>query len=78
VAPKDGVRSERPQPKTSAEYIRALEDSARQAKEALKGTSETHLQTHWNLLAAGQVVSDTPRHTMLRDTMNHWAHHRGS
>jgi uncharacterized damage-inducible protein DinB len=77
VAPKGGARPERPQPKTSAEYTAALEKSVREAKEALAGTSEAHLQTHWKLLASGQVVSDKPRHEMLRDTMNHWAHHRG-
>lgn len=76
VAPK-GARPERPQPKTSAEYIAALEKAAAEARETLKGTTEKHLQTHWKLLAAGQVVADTPRHEMLRDTINHWAHHRG-
>jgi uncharacterized damage-inducible protein DinB len=77
VAPKNGARPERPQPTTSAEYITALDDAARQAKEALQGTTEAHLETHWKLLAGGQVVLDEPRHQMLRDTMNHWAHHRG-
>jgi uncharacterized damage-inducible protein DinB len=77
VAPKDGQRPERPQPKTSEEYIAALEKSAEEAKEALKGTNEAHLKTHWKLLAGGKVVSDLPRHEMLRDTMNHWSHHRG-
>jgi uncharacterized damage-inducible protein DinB len=76
VAPKGG-RPPRPQPKTSAEYIAALEKAAEEAREALKGTTENHLQTRWKLLAAGQVVAETPRHEMLRDTMNHWAHHRG-
>jgi uncharacterized damage-inducible protein DinB len=77
VAPKDGQRPERPQPKTSEEYIAALEKSAEEAKEALKGTNEAHLKTHWKLLAGGKVVADLPRHEMLRDTMNHWSHHRG-
>jgi hypothetical protein len=31
----------------------------------------------WRRLAQGRVVAETPRHEMLRDTMNHWAHHRG-
>jgi uncharacterized damage-inducible protein DinB len=75
VAPKE--RPARPQHNTSAEYIAALESAASDAKKALAGTSEAHLETHWKLLAAGKVVSDTPRHEMLRDTMNHWAHHRG-
>ncbi|MEO8368194.1 MAG: DinB family protein [Candidatus Solibacter sp.] len=76
VAPKGG-RPERAQPKNSAEYIALLEQSAAQAREALEGTTEAHLQTNWKLLAAGKVVAETPRHQMLRDTMNHWAHHRG-
>jgi uncharacterized damage-inducible protein DinB len=77
VAPKDGSRTERPQPKTGSEYVAALDKAAREAKEALKGTTEKHLRSRWKLLASGQVVADTPRHQMLRDTMNHWAHHRG-
>jgi uncharacterized damage-inducible protein DinB len=77
VAPKDGARPSRPQPTTSVGFIAALEQAAADARAAMTGTTETHLQTHWRLLAAGQVVSDTPRHEMLRDTMNHWAHHRG-
>lgn len=26
---------------------------------------------------AGQVVLQGPRHEMIQDTFNHWAHHRG-
>jgi uncharacterized damage-inducible protein DinB len=77
VAPKDGLRAERPQPKNSAEYVAALEKAGEEAKEALKGATEGHLQSPWKLLAGGQVVAETARHEMLRDTMNHWAHHRG-
>jgi len=76
VAPKEG-RPERPQPKNSKEYLAALDDAAAQAREALQSSSESHLQTEWKLLAAGQVVFNGPRQEMLRDTMNHWAHHRG-
>jgi uncharacterized damage-inducible protein DinB len=43
----------------------------------LTSTSEAHLQTNWKLTAGGHVVSDTPRHVMLRDTISHWLHHRG-
>ena len=77
VAPKDGKRPERTQPKNSVEYVAALEKSADEARAALKETTEAHLQTHWKLLAGGKGVADTPRHEMLRDTINHWAHHRG-
>jgi uncharacterized damage-inducible protein DinB len=77
IAPKDGGKRDWPSPKTSAEYIAALEESAADARAALRATTEEHLQTHWQLLAGGKVVADTPRHEMLRDTINHWAHHRG-
>jgi len=77
VAPTNKTRQETHQPTTSAEYITALEKSAAEAKSALQGTTEEHLNTRWKLLAAGKVVADTPRHEMLRDTINHWAHHRG-
>ena len=77
VTPKDGKRPERSQPKNSVDYVAALEKSAGEARAALKGATEAHLQTHWKLLAGGKVVADTPRHEMLRDTINHWAHHRG-
>jgi uncharacterized damage-inducible protein DinB len=77
VAPKDGKRPERPHPTNSREYLAALDKAAGEARDALRGTTEAHLQTHWKLLAGGQVVADQPRHEMLRDTFNHWAHHRG-
>ncbi len=77
IAPQDGGGHKWPDPNTRAEYIEALEKSAADARAALKGTTEEHLQTRWKLLAGGKVVADTPRHEMMRDTINHWAHHRG-
>ena len=43
----------------------------------MKGTNDEYLKTKWRLLAGGQVVLELPRHEMIRDTINHWAHHRG-
>jgi len=77
IAPKDGPQHPRAQKNTSAEYLQALDKSAEDARAALKGTSEQHLKTSWRLLAGGQVVAETTRHEMIRDTINHWAHHRG-
>ena len=77
IAPQDGGGHKWPDPNTRAEYVEALEKSAADARAALKGTTEEHLQTRWKLLAGGKVVADTPRHEMMRDTINHWAHHRG-
>jgi uncharacterized damage-inducible protein DinB len=42
-----------------------------------KTTDEYLLTTNWRLRAGGHVVMDQPRHIVLRDTLNHLAHHRG-
>ena len=42
-----------------------------------KTTDEYLMTTNWKLLAGGKVVMDQPRHIVLRDTINHLAHHRG-
>ena len=48
------------------------------ARESLQGTNDTYLlTTNWRLIAGGRVVMDQPRHIVLRDTLNHLAHHRG-
>jgi uncharacterized damage-inducible protein DinB len=44
----------------------------------LASTNDEHLLKPWRLLVAGQVVSEDPRHVVLRDAVfNHLAHHRG-
>jgi uncharacterized damage-inducible protein DinB len=77
VAPPAGQQQPRTPKNTSREYVEALDKAAAGAREALKGTNEQHLQTPWRLLARGKVVMELPRHEMIRDTINHWAHHRG-
>jgi uncharacterized damage-inducible protein DinB len=77
IAPKGGGSHRPPPSQTSEEFVKALEKAADDARAALKGTDDEFLKTHWKLLAGGQVVSDTPRHEMIRDTINHWVHHRG-
>ena len=47
-------------------------------REVLSRTTDEFLMTtNWKLLAGGKVVMDQPRHVVLRDTLNHLAHHRG-
>jgi uncharacterized damage-inducible protein DinB len=77
VAPAAGP-SVKPTPKeTSDALVKALDQTAAEARAAFKGTTDQHLMTSWRLLARGQVVMEAPRHVMIRDTINHWAHHRG-
>jgi uncharacterized damage-inducible protein DinB len=77
IAPKGGPQHKPQVMNTSEEYLQALEKSAADAQAALKGTNEEFLKTKWRLLAAGQIALETPRYEMIRDTINHWAHHRG-
>ncbi len=77
IAPKGGPSRPRGQKNTSAEYVEALDKAADGARAALRKTSDEHLLTSWRLLAGGQPAWTGPRHEMIRDTINHWAHHRG-
>ena len=77
IAPKSGPTQKRAAMNTSAEYLQALDKAASEARAALAGTTDEHLETPWRLLAGGQLAMEMPRHEMIRDTVNHWAHHRG-
>jgi uncharacterized damage-inducible protein DinB len=77
VAPAEGQGMKREPKNTSAELVKALDDTARDARNALENTTDEHLNTNWKLLARGQVVWEGTRREMIQDTINHWAHHRG-
>jgi uncharacterized damage-inducible protein DinB len=77
VAPANGPTMTRTPKNTSQEYLAALDGAAVAARTALQQTTDEHLMTPWRLLARGQVVIEMARHEMIRDTINHWAHHRG-
>lgn len=55
----------------------AIDESVTDAKAVATGAADSHLRESRHLLAAGAVVSDTTRRMMLRDTIDHWVHHRG-
>jgi uncharacterized damage-inducible protein DinB len=63
--------------KTNKELVQAMEEGVQAARAALQGTTDEHLMKPWRLLVAGKVVSEHPRHIVLRDSINHLAHHRG-
>ena len=77
VAPADGGKFEQKRLDTSPELLAALDKAAADARAAFEKTSDEHLKTNWRLLARGNVVMEAPRYEMIRDTMLHWAHHRG-
>ena len=65
------------QPATNT--LAAVHDAhVQKGRESLSKTTDEYLMTtNWKLLAGGKVVMDQPRHVVLRDTLNHLAHHRG-
>jgi uncharacterized damage-inducible protein DinB len=77
IAPPEGQGTKKAQKETKAELLKALDEAAAGARSALENTSDEHLLTNWKLLARGNVVMEQPRYTMIQETINHWAHHRG-
>jgi len=76
VVPTDG--SHRPKILSTADELVAAHDEAlAKGCEALRRTTDEHLMTNWKLLAKGNVVMESPRHIVIRDSINHLAHHRG-
>jgi uncharacterized damage-inducible protein DinB len=65
------------QPQTQ-KLVETLEQHIGKARESLSKTTDDFLMTtKWRLRAGGKVVMEAPRHVVLRDTLNHLAHHRG-
>ena len=77
IAPVDGKKI-LGEPKTTSEaLIKAFDEALLAARTALKGTTDEHLSTTWQLKRRGEVVQEAPRYQMMQDTFNHWSHHRG-
>lgn len=75
--PPGGSTRRRDAMHTSAEFLKAHDKAVADARAALRQTTDEHLLTPWRLLVSGNVVLELPRHVMIRDTINHLAHHRG-
>jgi uncharacterized damage-inducible protein DinB len=65
-----------PQRKT-AELVELHEHAVADARRALTTTTDELLMKPWRLRLSGQVVSEQPKHVVVRDTFTHLAHHRG-
>ncbi len=77
IAPKGGAKMQDKPKATSAALVQGLDESVAAAKTALEQTTDAHLNTAWQLKRGGDVVAEGPRHEMIQDAFNHWAHHRG-
>jgi uncharacterized damage-inducible protein DinB len=66
------------QPPATSQLVETLDGHVEKGRASLSKTNDTFLlTTNWRLRAGGQVVLNDPRHIVLRDTLNHLAHHRG-
>jgi uncharacterized damage-inducible protein DinB len=62
----------------TSQLVEALEGHIGKGRAALSSTNDDYLlTTKWNLRAGGQIVLSDLRHIVLRDLLNHLAHHRG-
>ena len=60
------------------ELVAVHDANVQKGRESLsRATDEFLMTTNWKMLAGGQVVLHQPRYVVLRDTLNHLAHHRG-
>jgi uncharacterized damage-inducible protein DinB len=62
---------------SSAELVEAHTKAVNDARRSLKATNDDLLMQPWRLRLGEQVVSEDPKHVVIRDTFAHLAHHRG-
>jgi uncharacterized damage-inducible protein DinB len=63
---------------TSRALVEAFDAHVTSARDALRNTTDAHLETKWRMLARGHVVSESSRYDAVRTgVINHLAHHRG-
>ena len=64
--------------RSRSELLAALDAAVAEAREALQSTTDEHLMTSWKFSAGGHLLSESPRHIMINDSVfSHLAHHRG-
>ena len=74
-APPQFVQAEA---RSSAELVKALDESVGKAKTKLAGWDDEALMSEWALRSGSQTIMKVPRVGMVRSIMlNHWYHHRG-
>jgi uncharacterized damage-inducible protein DinB len=63
---------------TRADLLRLLDEGLAKSRAALENTTEEHLMKPWALKMGGQILTEGPRYSQLREgTLSHLAHHRG-
>ncbi|MBI4477869.1 MAG: DinB family protein [Acidobacteria bacterium] len=67
-----------PEPTSSADIMKAHDESLAKAKEILSGLDDAAVMTIWSLKVGGAVAFSAPKIGIIRSiVLNHWYHHRG-
>ena len=56
--------------------LREFDDNAQELRAVLANASDTNMAQTWRLLYGGQVIDQGIRKDVLRNTINHFVHHR--
>jgi uncharacterized damage-inducible protein DinB len=63
---------------TRADLLTILDEGLAKSRAALANTTEEHLMKPWSLKMGGQILTEGPRYSQIREGMfSHLAHHRG-
>ncbi len=65
------------QPKTTAELVDHFDANMKEARKALRATSDTALDEPFQLKAGGRLIMTLPKRENIGPTINHLVHHRG-
>ena len=64
-------------PKSTRELLDKFDESTKEARETISGTSDEELRKTWTMNYAGKTILSMPRSAVLRSVvMNHLIHHR--
>ncbi|HZR65847.1 MAG TPA: DinB family protein [Terriglobales bacterium] len=78
IAPVNGPGYQQPKFESRAQILQLHQESLEKGINALRNTTDEHLQKPWKFMARGKVLTELPRHINIRDSViNHLAHHRG-
>ena len=68
IRPPGGEAYKMPEWRTTADLLALFDKGVADARAALQNTNDEHLMKPWRFVVGGRVMSEDPRHVVLRDT----------
>jgi len=62
---------------TTGTLLAGFDQNVREARQAISSAKDADFAVSWSLKRGGQVLFTAPRHTVIRQHINHLIHHRG-